>query len=980
MTKKGLLEEIQAASKSNATKLFLRDSQLSELPPQIGQLTNLNELDLSGNQISKLPPEIGQLKNLTWLYLHNNQISALPPKIGQLTNLSELDLRGNQLLELPREIGQLTNLNELYLRGNQLLELPREIGQLTNLNELDLSGNQLSELPPEVGQLINLTVLYLNDNQLSELLPEIGLLTNLNKLDLSGNQLSELLPEIGQLTNLTGLYLRDNQLSELPPEIGPFSNLNKLDLSGNQLSELPPEIGQLNNLTRLYLRGNQLSELTSEVGQLVNLRELDLRGNQLSGLPKPIIDLKKLRTLLLHDNSGLNLPINILGAIGESNEPSKILHYYFRVKEAERPLNEAKLILVGHGEVGKTSLVNRLVDDNFNPGQRKTEGINITNWPIILKNNEEVQLNIWDFGGQEIMHSTHQFFLTHRSLYILVLNGRQGHEDVDADYWLSIIKNFSNSSPTLVVLNKMKSHPADLNRGGLLEKYPFVRDFVETDCEDGTGIDSLRKAIRKETDNLKHLRDPFPSSWFEIKNRISQMGDGDQSFITFDDFRKICADLGEKNKEAQEDLAFYLHNLGIALNYKEDPRLRDKHVLNPHWVTNGIYTIINTKSLKSQNGVLKKAQLSSILNTKKYPSNMYGFLLELMRKFELCFPFPKKENQYLVPELLDKDQPKETKSFDQEKCLNLQYHYSIPPEGVIPKFIVRTHPLSIKHPRWRTGVILEFEGNMALVKADVNDKRVHVSVSGAVTNRQRILAVIRSDFESIHKSSKLEPIEMVPVPEKPNVLIEYQELLIMEKSGIKTFPKVIDGNVHNLDVQTLLNGVDLDGERRPKKEKSVEDNRLRLFYSYSHKDETLRNALETHLKLLERQNLIQTWHDRKIMPGDEWGSEIDNNLEMADIILLLVSSDFIASDYCYDIEMKRSIEKHDKKETIVIPVILRDVDWHSAPFGKLQALPKDGKPVRKWRDRDSAWRNVSEGIKKVVNEIQSKRSKRIPDR
>ncbi|MCX5654704.1 MAG: toll/interleukin-1 receptor domain-containing protein [Planctomycetota bacterium] len=151
---------------------------------------------------------------------------------------------------------------------------------------------------------------------------------------------------------------------------------------------------------------------------------------------------------------------------------------------------------------------------------------------------------------------------------------------------------------------------------------------------------------------------------------------------------------------------------------------------------------------------------------------------------------------------------------------------------------------------------------------------------------------------------------------------------------------------------------------------------LRLFYCYSHKDEYLRNQLETHLKLLERQNLILPWHDRKISGGKGWEGQIDENLEQADIILLLISADFLASNYCYDVEMTCAIERHDLGEARVIPVILRDVVWTSAPFGKLQALPMDGRPVRKWPDRDTAWRNVAEGIERVIREILESRNGR----
>ena len=139
-----------------------------------------------------------------------------------------------------------------------------------------------------------------------------------------------------------------------------------------------------------------------------------------------------------------------------------------------------------------------------------------------------------------------------------------------------------------------------------------------------------------------------------------------------------------------------------------------------------------------------------------------------------------------------------------------------------------------------------------------------------------------------------------------------------------------------------------------------------LFYSYSHKDEALRDELETHLSLLRRQGVVRGWHDRRIAAGTEWAGQIDQHLDTADIILLLVSADFLASDYCYDKEMTRALERHEAGTARVIPVILRPCDWHSAPFGKLQALPKDGKPVTTWKNRDEAFTDIARGIREAA--------------
>lgn len=134
---------------------------------------------------------------------------------------------------------------------------------------------------------------------------------------------------------------------------------------------------------------------------------------------------------------------------------------------------------------------------------------------------------------------------------------------------------------------------------------------------------------------------------------------------------------------------------------------------------------------------------------------------------------------------------------------------------------------------------------------------------------------------------------------------------------------------------------------------------ISVFFSYSHEDEQLRNQLEQQLAILKRQNVIATWHDRRITAGEVIDHAISSNLEMANIILLLVSPAFLASDYCYDHEMQRAMERHGAGEAVAIPVILRPCDWHGTPFGKLLATPTDGKPVTQWADRDQAFLEVT---------------------
>lgn len=144
---------------------------------------------------------------------------------------------------------------------------------------------------------------------------------------------------------------------------------------------------------------------------------------------------------------------------------------------------------------------------------------------------------------------------------------------------------------------------------------------------------------------------------------------------------------------------------------------------------------------------------------------------------------------------------------------------------------------------------------------------------------------------------------------------------------------------------------------------------VKLFFSYSHNDEGLRKEMEKHLGALKRQGVIEAWHDHNIDAGEEWKTSINENLNVAEIILLLISADFLDSDYCYEIEMKRALERHERNEAVVVPVILRPVDWQGAPFGKLQALPKDAKPITTWSNQDEAFKSVADGIREIVEKL-----------
>ena len=290
---------------------------------------------------------------------------------------------------------------------------------------------------------------------------------------------------------------------------------------------------------------------------------------------------------------------------------SGIFNYCRQLRIGEvRPLNEAKLILVGQGSVGKTSLINRLIHDRFNQDEKQTDGLSVTNWTIHI-NSKDVRLNVWDFGGQEIYHATHQFFLTKRSLYLLVCNCRTREEENRLDYWLKLIKGFGDASPVIIVGNKRDEQPLDINQKALREKYPNIKAIIETSCSEGAGIDELNQAILKEVAQLKEVYDLLPLSWFEVKEQLEQL---DEDFISYNEYIGICYRSSITAEHNQTQLIGLLHNLGLVLNYQDHPLLQNTNVLKPDWVTEGIYALLSDDVLKTEaKGQLTLADLTRVL-------------------------------------------------------------------------------------------------------------------------------------------------------------------------------------------------------------------------------------------------------------------------------------------------------------------------------------------------------------------------------
>jgi internalin A len=412
--------------------------------------------------------------------------------------------------------------------------------------------------------------------------------------------------------------------------------------------------------------------------------------------------------------------------------------------------------------------------------------------------------------------------------------------------------------------------------------------------------------------------------------------------------------------------------------------LRGFGVLNPQWVTRGVYTILNARKLKEANGRFTLADFAGVLPKTKYPVKLHEFLLALMRKFKLCHPLDEKGVRFLIPELLTKEEPKLDGDFPPETCLGFIYRYdSVLPEGLLPRFIVETYVHREPKHAWRTGVVLERANCRALVRGDLQSRTITIQVAGSsVGGRRELLGIIREHFERIHRSYERLPVtELVPIPEHPEARVEHSLLLHYETARRKMITIPIGRKLVDYSVRALIDGVDL-----PNAEGGVRDtddivfeaglqhgNTATVFVSYSHKDAVFRDQLLGALTPYQRAAAMEVWADPLIEPNQEWEREIFDKIDRCDVFILLLSNDCIRSDYIMDRELPRALARREKGECAVVPVVVRACRFDKLDLGKIQAVLPQGQPVDEHEKHDVAWLEVTKQLDRVIDTLRKKR-------
>jgi len=451
-----------------------------------------------------------------------------------------------------------------------------------------------------------------------------------------------------------------------------------------------------------------------------------------------------------------NIPeeIKITGA-------SEVGWYLNELDKGSVRLNEARIIVLGDKGSGKTSISKRLINPNELMPQEdeSTAGVDKFTWTINNRRGS-IKVNIWDFAGHTVTHSVHQFFLSERCLYLMVYDGRT--EDRNRlTFWLDHMKNYGGNSKAIILVNVRDKHKVDIPINNLKEKYPILDIYYFSIKDDKEKLLHFRKNISEFIlENASWKSQDIPKTYYDIKEELEELFDKysekkRQEYISL----KVFEELAEKHKiENKNKLLSDLHNLGITLWYKDIPGFKTL-ILNPEWISHGVYKIINWLNYTKQH-IIHIEDFKSVFKSdiERYPTeDDHIFLFNLMLHYELAYVT--NENSLIIPHLLSEDRPEKLPQFSVGESLLLKYKSEQPlPADTISRFIVRrNHQISSSGNVWRYGVLLEKNrSTIALVREE--DRTITVSVKGPL--KSEYLYELREEINNIFKSYKIAKPEL----------------------------------------------------------------------------------------------------------------------------------------------------------------------------------------------------------------------------
>jgi len=622
-----------------------------------------------------------------------------------------------------------------------LTGVPEEVFELYWLEELNLSdvsyNFQRNEwyTPPSAG----------NANHISILPEKFGHLQNLKNLIIQGMpqkwDLEDLTP-LKSLHSLQNLFISNTSVQDLTP-LRFLPNLRHLRASRTKIKDLSPlqYIEQLRYINISY----------TDVQDLTPLRHLfEKEGTIYWGQTFAHGDPDEF-SVYVEKCPLITPPMEVIRQGNDS------IINYFREQETQGTdkLYEAKLLLVGDGGAGKTSLCRRLTDAQLPLPQEEetTKGINIHKYNFQMPDGNNFRVNIWDFGGQEIYHATHQFFLTKRSLYILLDDTRTNNKNVHDEgfnYWLEVVDLLSEHSPVLIFQNEKGGRSKEIDIAGIKGNFDNVKEIYRGDLRNLDAVREIEGAIQYFTFNLPHIGSPLPKKWIVIREEIERLAQG-RPYISQREYFDIYSKHLPFDRDKALMLSRYLHDLGVFLHFQDEKTLCKTIILQNTWATEAVFRVLDDEKVKSQQGRFSAEDYQRLWATTHH-IDMHLELLALMTKFELCYQLSDISPEiWLAPQLLPASRPTDLHNWEQPGDLILKYVYAFKPKGLISRLMVRMNRY-VNRPElaWKTGVL--FKRNNSILWAEEPFGSPEIILRACGPEAKELLTIIAADLDALNKS------------------------------------------------------------------------------------------------------------------------------------------------------------------------------------------------------------------------------------
>ena len=507
-----------------------------------------------------------------------------------------------------------------------------------------------------------------------------------------------------------------------------------------------------------------------------------------------------------------------------SQDVTSINAYLNSLDRADKPLNRVRAIFMGHGTAGKTSLVRCLQDEAVVEGREDmTPGIDIREWSLP---ESEIRAHLWDFGGQVIAHATHQFFLRTGCLYVLVMDSRaEINATEQAQYWLEHVKVFAGAAPVILVGNKADKVRINLDMDSLTERYPNIINFYNLSCtqyktEYQSDFARFKRDFVQQLKQLDLHQVKFLEAHFNAMEALRAQS-REQAFLTQAEFKQYCQQAGvlQEGRLDQDWLLDTLDKLGVILHFP-DMAFHDAYVLNPRWLTYGVYTLLYSEEAKRNQGRLSKKQVIAILQKEEiqdeqghclpYPADKCGFIIEAMRSFKLCYNLKDDSDMLVIPDLLPASRPK--LDFDKERS-GVVFEFRFPhllPRHVMPMFIVFRHDDIEDDQVWQTGVVLQNQTHIAraMVTANYSDRVITLIVQGA--GEKEYLHILHDEIIQIVRKLKELPYEEWVVLHESALMNSQEEMLRLVSHEKADYRQLLGTLRANQQVYISSSGVQYD--------------------------------------------------------------------------------------------------------------------------------------------------------------------------